>query len=228
MGLSLDRPKMLKPVAVRGAYESRKRQTCVVPANVSVVDVANESCQLTSWCRGFGIREQHHAALALFYKLRECCLLSVVCLDLSTEAAKVDCVANLGWSRRGSSSSSSSFWLALSGLAVAIGSVSHSFLCRLDSVCHSLGDDGGSFGDSFGGLLDHGLPLSGLLALGRRRFLSWAHRRWRGCLAFAKLDHGECITAQLGCGRVSMLICYQCVDDGCYARVWKSRRSASI
>lgn len=30
-GLSLESPKMLKPVAVRGAYESRKRQTCLVP-----------------------------------------------------------------------------------------------------------------------------------------------------------------------------------------------------
>ena len=43
----------------------------------------------------------------------------------------------------------------------------------------------GGFGDSFGGLLDDGLVLGSLLALRGRRLLGWAHRRWRGRLAFA-------------------------------------------
>lgn len=35
-GESLESPKMEKPVAVRGVYESRKRHTCVVPASIRI------------------------------------------------------------------------------------------------------------------------------------------------------------------------------------------------
>lgn len=59
----------------------------------------------TSWCGGFGVREQHDATLALLYKLRERCLLSIVRFNLSTEVGEVDCVANL-WCTCGGNSGS--------------------------------------------------------------------------------------------------------------------------
>ena len=134
---------MLKPVAVKGAYESRKRQTCVVPAYGLAPYLREGSRKRTSWCRGFGVGEQHHTALALLHKLRKCGLLSVVCLDFSTEASEINCIANLGWSAGGSTSSC--------GLAVAIGRIGDSFLRSFDCVGHGISDNTGGFGDSFGG-----------------------------------------------------------------------------
>lgn len=136
-----------------------------------------ETRRLTSWRRSFGVREQDNTALALLYQLCECCLLSIVCLDLSTEVVEINCAANLRCTSRGGSSSS---WLGL-----AVGRVGNNALRNLDGVGHSFRDGGCSFRDGLSGLLDDRLLARNLFSLRRRCFLGWAHRRWGRRLAFA-------------------------------------------
>jgi hypothetical protein len=144
---------------------------------------------LTTRCRGLGVSEEHNAALAFLYELRERRLGAIVRLDLSAKRAKVDCVACLGDATCGYS--------RLGGFTV--GLASHRLLDGLDGLNNSFLD-----------LLDDGLLAVCLLGFGRRLLLCFAHWRRRSLLALAELDrHDENVVAKLEHSRVSVAKIYR-------------------
>lgn len=128
---------------------------------------AIRATRLTSRGRGLGVREQHHAALALLYKLRKRRLVAIVGLDVSAKGSQVNCVADLGLTARRSRRG-------------AVGLANNSLLDGLDLV-----------GDGVLDLFGHGFVALGLFGLCGGLLLCWRSGRGGRRLALPKLDrHG--------------------------------------
>lgn len=64
---------------------------------MTVKESARKYAKLTSWGRGFGIREEHHSRFAFFDKLLQRDFRAIVGLDFPAEAVEVDGVTNVRW-----------------------------------------------------------------------------------------------------------------------------------